>query len=1019
MKKILAIILATVCTVCLGVAMVYTMADSVGGDALPSVAYIGDEINVPDYFSDGKKAEVTVTAPSGNTYKANKVEISENGVYRIDYSVDGVTVKSSQITVPVRPRDLFDTNKFATISGQESYAYSEEAPVFSGVGIAVSNGAEITFTRTLDMESFSKSDTLVKFIVKPNVSKKRDFGKVILTFTDTEDSEVFFKIMISAGDLDSNTPGTQAYVRAGANGQTMGGYELAGGVKRFNTSDIYGTPCYFSLSGNNFTDNGTLKEYDYVADVRYDSQEKAVYVPSCVSAYKTDWLVSDFDDANVYGATVWSGFKSGKAKLTITFEEFVSAEGKIIFNEIGGIDMSQTDVPDTEPPVISIDLQGHEKAPNSYIGASYPVFSATATDNFDENCKIEAKVYYNENNVSDVWYDVSVENDKFLTNKIGKYKIKYIASDRYENQSEEEIYFYCLPEPQQIVFKNLPSDFSASVYQTVAIENPDNLVVYGGNGNCNFSLTVYAPSGKEVEVNEDTIILKELGEYRAVYTAIDFFGNKQTATVIVTSEETADAVFTSELELPEVMIADFVYELPVIDAVYCENGAVKNCTVKIYADGEELNGNKLTAKQSGAVNVEYRAYKGDGSYRSVSRNVAIVNGNKGKNQSAYFYDKKGVVTATQNRSEITFDFLEDGNVFFANSLGRGSFNGQFSYVKDKLNYTSFKVKFIDGSSSKTLTVTVTFSPSGYTIACGKSLAYPLTFKEEKNIGYFAIVTDFIENKLYDVDNKLVCEIKTYDDGTAFDGFTSVIYADFSFGGVKAPSKLSVSKLNNQILGYKEDADDPTGDKTAPEILINGEYPTRSFLGEEITLFTADCFDVLSQTESLTVSVFAPDNTAVLRNQPADEIRKITFDKVGRYRIVYTATDSLGNKQNGGATILVLDNEAPTLSVSANYKKAYKTGSRIKLPSFTASDNQGYVSVDVLLRLPSSEIRLLLHYENGDVTSYLKRSDTHYPSSFKYSDDEFILETPGKYTLTVTAYDDHYNVVTETFVLYAV
>lgn len=131
------------------------------------------------------------------------------------------------------------------------------------------------------------------------------------------------------------------------------------------------------------------------------------------------------------------------------------------------------------------------------------------------------------------------------------------------------------------------------------------------------------------------------------------------------------------------------------------------------------------------------------------------------------------------------------------------------------------------------------------------------------------------------------------------------------------------------------------------------------------------------------------------------------------------TDIYGNKENGGAIIMVVDGVPPTLEVSTTYKQVYRVGKTITLPQFTVSDNLDNVYCDITVQLPSSELRLLTHYANGKTTSFLSKTDKTYPNSFKASDNSFILETAGKYIITVTAYDDNYNCVTKTFVLYAV
>lgn len=49
-----------------------------------------------------------------------------------------------------RPTDLFSVNKYAQVLGIDRYSYTE-SPVFTGVKVGIRAGAEIVFTREIDM----------------------------------------------------------------------------------------------------------------------------------------------------------------------------------------------------------------------------------------------------------------------------------------------------------------------------------------------------------------------------------------------------------------------------------------------------------------------------------------------------------------------------------------------------------------------------------------------------------------------------------------------------------------------------------------------------------------------------------------------------------------------------------------------------------------------------------------------------------------------------------------------------
>ena len=1022
MKKILVIILTAVLIVSVGGVVAYAaIAAEQGNATLPDTAFVGDVFTLPSYAEGGKNAEVFVITPDGEVFVGKKVTVTQTGIYTVEYRIDDTVVKSHKVVVATRPSDMFSVNKLAQIVGKTTYSYLEETRKFGGLAFDVNSGGEIVFERTLDMTNRNKNDSLLQFVIMPTKSMNRDYGQVILTLTDVEDPSNYVKVTVSAGNVDgSGLNGHMSYVRAGANGQTAGGYQQLNSRYFFNTTSIYGTPCYFSFEGNCA---GLTTNYDFGLDLRYDSETKAFYVPSCVNSvpYGKLWLVADLDDANVFGANAWHGFTSGKAKLTVSFDRFVTNTGHILFNEIDGIDLSVDCIEDIEPPIITVDMNGETKAPNSFVGATYKVFDAVAKDFYDENCVVSSKVLYNDNTGNDVWYDVSVKDGQFVTDKIGKYKIVYTATDKSDNKATCELQFICTETPYEIVFGTLPADINATVFDKVTLPDVDDIKVRGGNGKLSVTRKVTAPDGTEAETENNIVTVEQIGQYNVEFIATDYFGNSQKTAVKLTVGGFSGASFVTEPVLPRVMIGGFAYALPKTRAVVCQGNQVLNADVKIFADGEELtNASYIAPIDKASVKIEYRAYEKSDTYTSFSQIIPVANSNEGKDQTAYFFNESNKITSKQNESSISFSFSEDDSLFFANTLNKASFATQFYYEKAALNFTEMTLKFVDSTNSNvSVSIKVTFTPSGFNVSFGRSAMVPLATKTDANGGYFGIGADFVKGVLRDINEKVAIANITDDNGDPFVGFNGGVYLTISFGGVKAASKIDITKINNQPLGYKNTAEDPVGDKVAPELVIDGEYTRKISLGDSLNVFSAECFDVLGQSKSVVVSVIGPDNKPLLSNMPTDKTYNVPLEKVGRYRVIYTMTDSHGNKENGGAIIMVVDSVAPTLEVSTTYKQVYRVGKTITLPKFTVSDNLDNVYCDITEQLPSSELRLLTHYANGKITSFLSKTDKTYPNSFKASDNSFILETAGKYIITVTAYDDTYNCVTKTFVLYAV
>ena len=144
-----------------------------------------------------------------------------------------------------------------------------------------------------------------------------------------------------------------------------------------------------------------------------------------------------------------------------------------------------------------------------------------------------------------------------------------------------------------------------------------------------------------------------------------------------------------------------------------------------------------------------------------------------------------------------------------------------------------------------------------------------------------------------------------------------------------------------------------------------------------------------------------------------------MSECGYYKVTYTAYDKAGQRTRIVRNIRVVDSQAPTLEV--DFEDMEKSvGKKVSLPDVKVSDDKGIVYYDIFLSLPTSEMRLLFHYENIEgeesETSYLSKDDANYPDSFKASNSSFILEMEGKYVLTVMAYDESYNVTMQSFTI---
>ena len=168
----------------------------------------------------------------------------------------------------------------------------------------------------------------------------------------------------------------------------------------------------------------------------------------------------------------------------------------------------------------------------------------------------------------------------------------------------------------------------------------------------------------------------------------------------------------------------------------------------------------------------------------------------------------------------------------------------------------------------------------------------------------------------------------------------------------------------------------------------------------------EAYDVYRDIAAKSVSVQSPSGTELFSGSVSD-YTPIKIDETGKYRIVYRAEDSNGNKGELVRQVAINDSTPPTLEVSSMKKDTYSLNATVEIPSYTASDNLGQCIVDVFLILPNGEMKLLSHDDNGQIAYYIKNVDLN-NASFGVSDTEFRAEQTGEYTFRFVAYDDLYN-----------
>ncbi len=976
-------------------------------DSGSQTIYVGDVIDATQYtlsYDGGSvKAEgFTAVYPSGGVYGGDSLTVEQAGIYKITYyaNVQGNRIEETQSYTAVRkPKDIIYSTDGATISYGK---YEVESPYQMkketlGAIATFKAGTSIVFSTTIPTEKLTADYDIVDLIVMPSVFRETDFERLTIYVSDANDPNNYVEIVIdSSNTVDGD--GQVSYVRAGANGQQIGGYEGS----KYHTMN-YGTQIEHSFRAlaraGEFRDNHTVSEHSLTVAIDHSAKKVLCGPMSFDSTSK--FTVNDLDDPVNYKGNPWSGFTSDEVTVKIVASAFTKATGTVVIKSFGDYDLAK-DIEDTAAPQITLNYPTDEALPVATVGVDFPIIPFSAKDALDAQVKTSVYVYYLAPNGQRI--NVSHNGKSFFVKYEGEYEIVYRAEDYSGNREEKKIVISSYAKAPQIFIGLDEAELTADVYQTVSVKEVSEVQVFGGYGNLRLERTVYSPSGALLDV-KDELLLTELGDYKVVYKATDYLQQVQYGVVTVHSVAVQEPTFVKTPDFNKVLIKGFQYALPQSFVIEVVDGKVVEVPCKAYVNGV-LAGDSFIADGE-VAEIEYVA-EGKTGTSSWGDSLSVVDTEKGKYQSRYF-QTEGNITVIDEQDYLQLAFTGDSKVEFIKELYSRGFSFVFSYDKEMANFTSLSV-VLTNAADRDLSVTFHFLYEGAEDAWlmqvngrGPKVAFGIS----KSLFGFTCTTDGLG--IVDSSGVVVATVKEYDNGEPFNGFSDTLYFAVEFGGVFETSSINLTNLCNQVMGYSKSSIDKAKDDIKPVIFLNEEFEIRQKLGSEARIPTATACDVLGQISEFTVTVKKSDGT-VLMKCSATKPEKLLLNEAGNYVVSYYAKDSNGKSTELSYMMLVYDETAPTLTITDSLAEEYKVGDKVSIPVYSAVDNGDSCYIQVELILPNNEVRLLQYSENGEVTSLLDTENTLYNSSFKADSNTFIVEKAGAYTLRFVAYDEYYNVV---------
>ena len=993
--------------------------------------FIGDVVRVEprrlQYNGESKDVAGLIISPKGDSFQGKSFTVSEPGLYKIVYQAYFGHHKEEQVINYLckrRSSDFFNITNPVDISFGE---YRHNTPNYhhEGVLIDMKNGTEIKFNEALSIDDFLPDQVqndpnkgykdrtsniaahpLIDFLVDPSTYMSTDFTAMTIRLTDSVDASNYVDIRVEDGYYSgSYDSGSLSYVRVGASCNWQLGWEWESVEGKANQGKYHngrsGTGMNFSYRGQPYSDQILS------AQILYSSTNSRFYTYR--GSLETDfaYFINELSDPIVYGNSVWNGFESGKFFLSIIPTSFSNSTGRILVKSVGKYVLNGEILADTEAPTISVDTQGYDASnlPKAVVGKRYPVFNANVFDNYDSNLTYDVSVTWRDStNKKDI--DVSISDGSFLASKSGVYTIKYSAKDRSGNVAATISLKVITVSTFEDILLSLATSESEPrpAYELVSIPSIEDVNIMGGIGNVVVTRKVIDPKGNEITVIGNELQPTLVGDYQVKFTGTDYIGNTGEAPYVLHVEALTAPTFISEPNLPPALIKGFKYSFDNIKAINTVDDEVVEVIPEILVNDEPYTGQYIADGIKTKV-----TYKAGTTTRDISLDVIDVSNSEGGfDHSKYFVSDNFTIEESTylETPNVTLATSSSAYAEFIKVLNPDNFYVGMSLISGQSHFNIVRVKLID-SANHNVTITFEIDISNGTIQAPYLPVLPFALNGEK----LAFEYNDQNKAFLDTNQNSLGSIIKDDNGDQFNGFKNGIYLRIEVDEVSAPSSFAIDKVCNQVLGYRNKGKD----RVQPSIRYNSPLISEQQKGSQFVYPTFEAFDELSDIDTTTISITRPGKTPI--NGGKDMTTSFTIEQAGEYRITYSAKDSSNNTKKVIEIVSVYDDVKPTLVVNNPPKDSYKLNDSFTIPSYTASDESGIYTVDVILILPTNEMRILTHHvhnedEGIDNIEYaLDPEKGIYDSSFIVDKTTCKLQMSGTYRLRFVAYDGAYNTTT--------
>lgn len=930
---------------------------------LNEVYKVGDAVELPAISG----ADRILYDPDGNGYVKDNVQFAKAGTWKLVYESE-ITTKTYEFTVYPSLSTINGTKSKVYVGKAADYVENRDAQGRSGIVTQVAYNESVTFNQVIDFTDKTRKDTVLEFSVLPETYGVEDASILVLTFTDIEDPENTMQVHLRAESYAYDSWLQRVvYIRCGGQGQrgtaleksTSGFYQFENSsyfLRSGDYSDMWGAHTIFSMRsvGVGTSEN---KVGHQVFGLSMDYAEKRLF---CYTRNNGDsegpHLLNDFDDPDIYGDNLWNGFTSGKCRLTISAQKYVSNTFTMLITKLGDQTEFQNDyITNDESAKITVVDTDMNKVPYIVKNKAFTIPKAIAYDAFGNALKVNTNVYVAYNTGAQA--SVDIKSGSFTPTQLREYTLVYSCQDQWGNTTEAVYPLKVISEAAHIPFTVSvdSTEEIVSVGQKAEIKLPKIAENYIGN----FNLEITARLGGEsislasykADDSIDTVYFTPMkaGDWIIAYKYSDAFTSGLVYYNLIVTPN-GDSYFISEAAVPKYVILGASCDTPPLYGYDFSGSEGAWEKAKLYVTSteniegaSEVDGESIVWTEN--VDYVYYTYVLCGTQKQYKIPVVDV-GYKTATHNAvsYFHGYTGTPVVTDEATTYTVAEREGKYMLgFANKLQ--TYNLRFDLrIPETADYTKVNAYITDVENPENVLM------MSYSVGENGTVYYSVNNGTQKPISGLEKGDTF--SFRYAASTNSVTFITTQEEvltnlaGEKWTGFaTNMVWLEWELECVDgADTSIIVEGINNQRF-YKAETFDLLD--MAPEFYQDiGSISPINSLNTKITVPTVYVADVFAVGTKVTLQAYAPDGsyvTAVDGTVLDGTVTGLTTYEVllkdyGMYDFKYSITDDLGRvNKRGTFQISVADTQAPNVVIQAHANTA-KIGETFKAADITLTDD---------------------------------------------------------------------------------